>query len=72
MHPVPRVNEIAYDVDDDPHAYYIQLAQTGQLSDIGEALTTNIKDSVHALHEVLQLGIKIVECLFLEYDESYM
>ena len=28
-HPLPRVNEIAYDVDDDPHAYYIQQAQNG-------------------------------------------
>ena len=29
MHPLPRVNEIAYDVDDDPHGYYIQQAQNG-------------------------------------------
>lgn len=29
MHPLPRVNEIAYDVDDDPHAYYIQQAGNG-------------------------------------------
>ena len=29
LHPLPRVNEIAYDVDDDPHVYYIQLAQNG-------------------------------------------
>ena len=29
MHPLPRVNEIAYDVDEDPHAYYIQQAQNG-------------------------------------------
>ena len=29
MHPLPRVNEIVYDVDDDPHAYYIQQAQNG-------------------------------------------
>lgn len=29
MHPLPRVNEIAYDVDDDPHAYFIQQAQNG-------------------------------------------
>ena len=29
MHPLPRVNEIAYDVDDDPHAYYIQQAHNG-------------------------------------------
>ena len=27
----PCVNEIAYDVDDDPHAYYIQQAQNGLL-----------------------------------------
>ena len=27
--PLPRVNEIAYDVDADPHAYYIQQAQNG-------------------------------------------
>ncbi len=29
MHPLPRVNEIALDVDDNPHAYYIQQAQNG-------------------------------------------
>lgn len=29
LHPLPRVNEIAYDVDDSPHAYYIQQAQNG-------------------------------------------
>ncbi len=29
MHPLPRVNEIAYDVDEDSHAYYIQQAQNG-------------------------------------------
>lgn len=29
MHPLPRVNEIAYDVDDSPHAYYIQQAKNG-------------------------------------------
>ena len=29
LHPLPRVNEIAYDVDNDPHAYYIQQAQNG-------------------------------------------
>ncbi len=29
MHPLPRINEIAYDVDNDPHAYYIQQAQNG-------------------------------------------
>ena len=29
MHPLPRVNEIAYDVDSNPHAYYIQQARNG-------------------------------------------
>ena len=29
LHPLPRVNAIAYDVDDNPHAYYIQQAQNG-------------------------------------------
>ncbi len=29
LHPLPRVNEIAYEVDDNPHAYYIQQAQNG-------------------------------------------
>ena len=29
LHPLPRVNEIAYDVDNNPHAYYIQQAQNG-------------------------------------------
>ena len=29
LHPLPRVNEIAYDVDENPHASYIQQAQNG-------------------------------------------
>jgi aspartate carbamoyltransferase catalytic subunit len=29
LHPLPRVNEIAYDVDDNPKAYYIQLSRNG-------------------------------------------
>ena len=29
LHPLPRVNEIAQDVDDNPHAYYIQQAANG-------------------------------------------
>lgn len=29
LHPLPRVNEIAYDVDANPHAYYIQQARNG-------------------------------------------
>ena len=29
LHPLPRANEIAYDVDDDPHAYYFEQARNG-------------------------------------------
>lgn len=29
LHPLPRINEIAYDVDSNPHAYYIKQAQNG-------------------------------------------
>lgn len=29
LHPLPRVNEIAYDVDSDPHAYYFEQAHNG-------------------------------------------
>lgn len=29
LHPLPRVNEIAYDVDDSAHAYYFQQARNG-------------------------------------------
>ncbi len=29
LHPLPRVNEIEYDVDESPHAYYFQQAQNG-------------------------------------------
>lgn len=29
LHPLPRVNEIEYDVDNDPHAYYFKQAHNG-------------------------------------------
>ena len=29
LHPLPRVNEIAYDVDESPKAYYFQQAKNG-------------------------------------------
>ena len=29
LHPLPRVNEIAQDVDDTPHAYYFEQARNG-------------------------------------------
>ena len=32
LHPLPRVNEIEYSIDDDPHAYYFQQARNGLFS----------------------------------------
>ena len=29
LHPLPRVNEIEYAIDDDPHAYYFEQAHNG-------------------------------------------
>lgn len=29
LHPLPRVNEISYDVDNNPHAYYFEQARNG-------------------------------------------
>jgi aspartate carbamoyltransferase catalytic subunit len=29
LHPLPRVNEIAYDVDENPKAYYFEQAKNG-------------------------------------------
>jgi aspartate carbamoyltransferase catalytic subunit len=29
LHPLPRVNEIAYDVDNSNHAYYFEQAKNG-------------------------------------------
>jgi len=45
LHPLPRVNEIAYDVDDNPKAYYIEQAKNGVFARqaiICEALGINI------------------------------
>ncbi|MCC8145839.1 MAG: aspartate carbamoyltransferase [Bacteroidales bacterium] len=32
LHPLPRVNEIAYDVDDNPKAYYFEQAKNGMFA----------------------------------------
>jgi aspartate carbamoyltransferase catalytic subunit len=29
LHPLPRINEITPDVDEDPHAYYFEQARNG-------------------------------------------
>jgi len=38
LHPLPRVNEIAYDVDDSPHAYYIDFQLPFMRRELVEAL----------------------------------
>ena len=42
LHPLPRVNEIAYDVDESPKAYYFQQAQNGLY--VREALICDVLD----------------------------
>lgn len=42
LHPLPRVNEIEYEVDTNPHAYYIQQAQNGLYS--REAIICDVLD----------------------------
>ena len=42
LHPLPRVNEIANDVDDNPKAYYFQQAQNGLY--VREALICDVLD----------------------------
>ena len=39
LHPLPRVNEISQDVDDDPRAYYFQQAGNGLFA--RQAIITN-------------------------------
>jgi aspartate carbamoyltransferase catalytic subunit len=42
LHPLPRVNEIAYDVDDSPKAYFIQQAGNGVF--VRQAIICNALD----------------------------
>ncbi len=42
LHPLPRVNEIAYNVDANPHAYYIQQAGNGLYA--REAIFSHVLD----------------------------
>lgn len=50
LHPLPRVNEIAYDVDNNPHAYYFQQAKNGlyaRQAIICDALGYTLDDIIH-------------------------
>jgi aspartate carbamoyltransferase catalytic subunit len=44
LHPLPRVNEIAYDVDDNPKAYYIRQARNGLF--VRQAIICEVLDLV--------------------------
>jgi aspartate carbamoyltransferase catalytic subunit len=35
LHPLPRVNEIAYEIDNDPRAYYFKQAKMGMYVRMG-------------------------------------
>ena len=72
LHPLPRVNEIAYDVDENPKAYYFQQAQNGLyarqaiLCDVlGITLEDVIEDEV--TEEVVQA---VAEGIAMEAEEN--
>ena len=44
LHPLPRVNEIAYDVDDNPKAYYFEQARNGIFA--REAIISTVLDLI--------------------------
>ena len=56
LHPLPRVNEIAYDVDETPYAYYIQQAQNGLYAReaiICDVLGITLEDVRAAFHDTV-------------------
>lgn len=56
LHPLPRVNEIEYAIDDNPHAYYFQQAQNGLFARealICDALNITLEDVVNDKNIIL-------------------
>ncbi len=56
LHPLPRVNEIEYCIDDDPHAYYFQQARNGLFARqalICDALNITLEDVVNDKNIIL-------------------
>ena len=50
LHPLPRVNEIEYAIDDDPHAYYFEQAHNGLFARqalICDALGLTLEDVIN-------------------------
>ena len=68
LHPLPRVNEIAYDVDDNPKAYYFQQAQNGLyareaiLCDVLGITLDEVKKSKGVIQDVKRKETGIAGC----------
>ena len=58
MHPLPRVDEIHIDVDDDPRAVYFEQARYGMYARM--ALLMDLANQPHILPDVVEIGSKPV------------
>lgn len=58
MHPLPRVDEIAIDVDDDPRAVYFEQARYGMYARM--ALLTDLANQEREKPEPVEIGVKPV------------
>ena len=58
MHPLPRVDEIAIDVDDDPRAAYFEQARYGMFSRMG--LLTDLANQERRAPEPVEIGTRPV------------
>ena len=58
MHPLPRVDEIAIDVDDDPRAVYFEQARYGMFARM--ALLTDLANQERMRPDAVEIGTKPV------------
>ena len=56
MHPLPRVDEITIDVDDDPRAVYFQQARFGMFARM--ALLTDLANQERIEPDPVEIGVK--------------
>ena len=78
MHPLPRVNEIAMEIDEDERAAYFKQAEYGmyvrmalmcKLLGVAQMLEiTSIKNGLVIDHIEAGMGVKIFNYLHLEYN----
>ncbi|MCD8353554.1 MAG: aspartate carbamoyltransferase [Clostridiales bacterium] len=54
LHPLPRVDEISVDVDDDPRAYYFEQARCGMY--IRMALLMDLANQPHRIPDPVEIG----------------